>query len=241
MNIAADVFKMLSELQHEEIRNYIGASSIGRKCERAIYYDFHGAPSLDFNPKTKIAFEVGKKLETLILDFIEKAGYSITYPKTSNKMLGFCDIKNPVFQGHADALLTINNKQYILEIKTAKSSRYQTFVKHGLRKFSETYFAQLQAYMGMSGIHRSVLLAMNKDTHELHCQWVDFDKKYYVQLQDRALRISQAEEPPERISKSPFYDVCNRCNFIDTCFFNNSTKSKRNAEEKAVDDEGVYF
>jgi hypothetical protein len=196
---------------------------------------------LDFDPKIKIAFEVGKKLETFLLDLIEKAGYNLIRPKAVNDFLSLSDKNNPAFQGHADAILVIDNKSYILEIKTAKSSRYQTFVKHGVRKFSEVYYAQLQAYMGMSGIDRSVLLAMNKDSHELHCQWVDFSKDYYVMLQKRANYIANTEEPPERINQSPFYEVCNRCNYIDTCFFNGIPKSQRSTAAASVDDEGVYF
>ena len=249
MNLAADIFKALSQKPRDELRDYLGASSIGRECERAIYYDYHNAPSLDFDPKIKIAFSVGKQLEHLLLTELEAAGYQVIYPSPSNGMLGFVDLTNPKFRGHADALLIINHKQYILEIKTAKSSRFQVFVKSGLRAFSEVYYAQLQSYMGMSGIHRSVLLAMNKDTHDLHCQWVDFDEEYYKKLQSRAAYIINAEEPPQRINQSPFYDACSRCNFRDTCFFNNSTRASRSTRDasltapvdKAIDDEGIHF
>jgi hypothetical protein len=136
----------------------------------------------------------------------------------------------------------MDNRQYILEVKTAKSSRFQTFVKQGLRKYSETYYAQLQSYMGMSRIDRSVLIAMNKDTHELHCQWVDFDPVYYQELLEKSLRVVKAPSPPTRINNSPFYETCRRCNFVDTCFFDGSAKSKRMVDDKThVEDDELDF
>ena len=93
----------------------------------------------------------------------------------------------------------------------------QKFQKHGLRLWSDAYWAQIHSYMGMSGYKRAVLLAMNKDTSELHHEWVDFDLAFYKELRMKALAISTIGEPPERINRSAYYYLCQNCQYKGIC------------------------
>lgn len=221
MDLSAKILETINKREKKEHRNYIGCSSIGNPCSRAIWYSFHNAPSLDYTATTQTTFDVGKNLEGMILDYIEEAGISLIRPCQENNWLYCFDKTNPKFQGHMDAIIYYPDYKSpaVLEIKTAKSSRFQSFQKKGLKEFSLTYYAQIQAYIGMMGYEKGVLLALNKDTSELHHEWVDFDPYCYAELQRKAEIIESSEEPPDRINKSPFYYICTRCNYRDTCFF----------------------
>ena len=69
----------------------------------------------------------------------------------------------------------------------------------------------------MTGLSNGVLIAINKDTSELHQEWVNFDEILYAELKQKAKRISLACEPPDKINKSPVYKICNRCKFKKIC------------------------
>ena len=197
----------------EEPRKYIGASSISDPCHRKLWYGLKGYDSLPCDPKLMITFQIGHKLEEMIIDYLKKAGLFII-----NQGQFYQDSSVLCFQGHIDGTIVLNDEsKAILELKTANDASFNKFVKHGLQKWSEGYFAQIQSYMGMSEIHRGVLLAINKNTSALHHEWVDFNELYYENLRRKASAISLAEEPPGKINESPFYFACNQCRFREVC------------------------
>lgn len=74
----------------------------------------------------------------------------------------------------------------------------------------------------MSGYTHGVLLAINKDTSELHHEWVEYNDVYYHGLKQKARIISESTEPPLRISNSPLFITCKMCNFRNVCHDRNS-------------------
>lgn len=130
MDISALIIKKIAETRPDEPRQYIGASSIGKKCNRAIWYGFKGTESSSLSPNIRIAFDIGKRLESLLLHYMEDAGLIIIHANDRNKYLWFKDSSLDVFQGHADALLHHDEiGTCILEIKTARSSSFAVFKK----------------------------------------------------------------------------------------------------------------
>ncbi len=198
----------------DERRKYIGASQIGRPCGRETWYRYQGIDGAPISAALRTTFEIGHRLEAMLLDYIELSGIDVERPSESNNYL-FCeDAEIKVFQGHMDAIL---NQSYVLDIKTAKHSSFNQFKSLGLKGWSPAYYAQMQAYMGMTGLKEAVLLAIDKDTSQLHEEWLDYDDYEYSQLRMRALAISTLDEPPARINKSPLYYVCQRCQFKAIC------------------------
>jgi CRISPR/Cas system-associated exonuclease Cas4 (RecB family) len=218
VDLTALIKKTIAEKKPDDLRTYIGASSIGHKCNRFLWYQLKGLESDQVPSNIQITFDIGKKLESLILNYLEKSGLNIVRPETSNNFLFYQDIETPIFQGHADAvLLSEYHDPIIIEIKTAKNSSFSKFVKHGLKAWNEIYYAQLQAYMGMSGYKQSILLALNKDSSELHHECVDYDNNYYNELKTKAKIISECNEPPPKINNNAIFLICNRCKFKKVC------------------------
>ena len=73
--------------------------------------------------------------------------------------------------------------------------------------------------MGMSGIHKGVLLAINKNTSEMHEEWIDFDYSWYQWLKTLAYTIKNSESAPPKISESPSYFICKQCQFKRVCHY----------------------
>lgn len=218
MDLTAKINEAIANQPPDELRRYIGASSIGRPCSREIWYAFSGIVGEKHPAQLKKTFDVGSQLEKLIISYVRLAGFMVAEPSHENNYLFVDDKEVPIFQGHLDGILLMNNElPVILEIKTAKNSSFQKFQKHGLRLWSDAYWAQIHSYMGMSGYKQAVLLAMNKDTSELHHEWVDFDLAFYKELRMKALAISAIGEPPERINRSAYYYLCQNCQYKGIC------------------------
>lgn len=218
MDLSRLIREAVSNRKKDAPRSYIGCSTIGKSCKRAIWYALHETPKDSISPELEIIFDTGKTLEGLILDYIELAGIQVTRPSASNHNLYCFDDTNAKFMGHLDGIIYINNSPCVLEIKTMKDARFQSFKKRGLIEAHPEIHSQLQAYIGMKNYKSGVLLAMNKDTQELHHEWVEFDPHCYAELQAKAAMIKDSIEPPIRISNSPLSHICNRCEYKRTCF-----------------------
>lgn len=200
-------------------RNYVGASSIGNHCERKIWYQYQGV-SYDAPPQLKITFEIGKRLESMIIDFLVSAGIEVIRPTIGDSLYCF-DKDLPSFSGHMDALIVMpNGNEAVLEIKTAKASSFAKLVhptKGGLKNWNSQYFSQMQAYMGMSGLSDAVLFVINKDSSDTYEEWIKFNPIFYDELKCKAARILDSEEEPERINKNPIFYLCQMCGYKEKC------------------------
>jgi hypothetical protein len=219
MNLLSLINKVLED-KEDEPRAYIGASSIGNPCERAIWYGLNYPHEKEVSPKQKLTFEIGKKLESMIKRFIFQSYDLDLYDMHlyTNLNEGVCK-KYPLFKGNYDGVICVksNNKQYILEIKTANDSSFNTFKNKGIRLWYPEYYDQVQSYMGMSGIHASILLAINKNTSDLHEEIIIFDEHRYKFLVQKAQRIGESLIEPPKINESPSYFKCKMCFYRKFC------------------------
>jgi hypothetical protein len=196
-------------------RDYIGASSIGSDCLRQIYYDFNNKDGETIPAKLQRTFDIGSTLEGLVVEWLKECGLSIAVPCDTNNYLEYSDPGLKYFKGHCDALIL--QPMSILEIKTAKDASFKLFCNKGCLVWNSRYYAQLQSYMGASGIHKSTILVLNKDTSETFDEVVKFDQSYYELLLIRAEMIFKAKEPPPRVNNSPFWYQCKMCRYKGIC------------------------
>lgn len=194
-------------------RDYIGASGIGSECLRQIWYEFKGFEAESVPTKIRRTWAIGKHLEGLILDWITDAGIEITRTWFDLESEGM-----PFFKGHLDSVWMKKEKPVaIIEIKTAKDASYNIFVKKGLRSWNPQYYAQIQSYMGMSGIHTAYILVLNKDNSDISDEMIVFDESFYETLRSKALMISKANVPPPKINSSPLWFQCKLCKYNKIC------------------------
>jgi hypothetical protein len=202
------------DVPRETPRDYIGASSIGSACMRQIWYAYNGYEGEPISPRLARTFQIGKVLEQMVIFHLENAGVYI-----AKLWYDLVDDELDYFKGHIDAMWTDEGGEAkaVLEVKTAKDSSFKLFAKNGLRRWSLQYYAQVQAYMGMSEIHESYVICLNKDTSELHDEYIAFQPQYYEGLKFKAQMIHDAQVPPVRVNNSPAFYLCKMCKFHKTC------------------------
>lgn len=196
----------------QEHRNYLGCSSIGSPCERQIYYEYTGV-SRETSSKLALTFEIGRSLESIIMDFIKDASI-IILPSKQNECVSKSNAK---FKGHCDAIACIDNTFYVIEIKTACNTSYNRLVKLGVKGWNSRYYDQVQCYMGMKEIDKAIVIVVNKDTSELFEQCVYFDRFHYELLCEKANRIIACDKPPKGISDNPMFYYCRLCSYKKIC------------------------
>lgn len=208
--------KMIEETQSRDDsqpRDYIGASLIGSDCLRQIWYEYKGFEAQSVPAKMKRTWAIGKHLESLVLKWLNDSGV-----EAIETQMDLHSIEMPFFKGHLDCIWMKDGKHFaIIEIKTAKDASFNIFVRKGLKLWNPQYYAQIQSYMGMSGIHLAYILVLNKDNSELSDEQVSFDSRVYESLRRKAFMISSAEVEPPRVNGSPLWFKCKMCKFNKIC------------------------
>ena len=194
-----------------EPRSHLGASIIGDDCFRKIWYSYHHPELQQISPRLQRIFQVGHVIEGLVID-----GLKQTFHVEHGVKL--CNTRVPQFQGTPDCILTYRKRRYVIDIKTANNSSFNQFVKMGLRGWRPTYYAQLQAYMGMGDFApKAAVVAINKDNSEIHHEWIGFDCIEYDLLVQKARRVIEIDAVPDRIRDDPTYFKCKMCQFHKEC------------------------
>lgn len=217
MNLIKTLDESIVNQSPVEFRNYIGASSIGHPCDRSLWLSYQGVQGLPFTAKQRRTFETGHRLEGMVVDYIEQAGFRVQRPGDNEAGIPCHDSEVSCFRGNMDGVIYISGIPFVLEIKTAKASEYKKFVDKGVMAWKPNYYAQSQSYMGMSGIGQAVIIVLNKDTSDWHSEYVYYDDIFYGELRAKAASISAREDMPDKIKADPSYYVCQMCKYKDFC------------------------
>jgi hypothetical protein len=105
----------------------------------------------------------------------------------------------------------------VLEIKTANDKAFTSLKAKGVEAAKYQHFAQMQTYMGMMKMDRAMYICINKNTDDLHTEWVHFDKETYRDLLARAERTVKRTTPADRISEDPSHWLCKMCDMYKLC------------------------
>jgi hypothetical protein len=220
-------------------RTYLGASRLGHACERALQFEFVGAPKdegADFGGQTLRIFAIGHQLEDLAIRWLRAAGIDL-YTRKGNRpdgeQFGF-SVAGGRIRGHVDGIIADApaalglRTPALWECKTMNAKNWRACVKEGVTVSKPVYAAQIaiyQAYMEATvpGISAAPALftAMNKDTAELHHELVPFDAALAQRMSDRAVRILQATDAGDllpRIAASRDFFECRFCSHAERCW-----------------------
>ena len=238
VNAAVDA-ALIAERNATPPRTYLGASRLGHACERALQFEFTGAPKdegADFGGQTLRIFEIGHQLEDLAIRWLRAAGIDL-YTRRGNRpdgeQFGF-SVAGGRIRGHVDGIIAAAPATLgigvpaLWECKTMNARNWRACVKDGVAVAKPVYAAQIalyQAYMegtvpGISA-NPALFTAINKDTAELHHELVPFDAGLAQRMSDRGVRILQATDAGEllpRIATSRDFFECRFCPWAARCW-----------------------
>lgn len=212
-------------------RHYVGASSVGGDCERAIQFEYAGAPrERSFKAETLRKFDFGHLTEEWArFEFID-AGFKLTQrdPRTLIAY-GFSQLDGR-FKGHPDGVFrdgpAVAGMGYpcLWEHKGVGAKSYREIDREGLKKAKPAYYAQVQIYMAYLDLaeNDAVFTVTNLDSGEQMHLAIPFDGEVAQAMTDRAVRIVTATDAGELLPRpfaKAYHFVCRtRCDFAERCW-----------------------
>lgn len=202
-------------------RGHLGASLIGKECDRALWLDFRWASTPEFDGRMLRLFQTGNLAEARFVADLEMIGVTVHAVDPETKEQFRVSDNGGHFSGSMDgAALGIPEAPktwHVLEFKTHNTKSFDKLKKDGVRKAKPQHHAQMQVYMHLTGMTRALYLAVCKDTDELYGERIEHDEAEATKLIARARRIVDAARPPERISADPAWFVCRFCDHRAGC------------------------
>lgn len=204
----------------EPKRGYLGASIIGNPCSRYLWYNFRDCCKEDISGRIYRLFETGDLAEFRFAKELRAIGCRVCEVNEDGTQFAV-EAHGGHFSGHMDAaILGIPGAEktwHVGEFKTHNTKSFRKLKKVGVPESKPVHYAQMQIYMGLTGMKRALYLAVDKDTEELWADRIHFDKLYYEAMMAKALRIIEAKEPPPRLSERSDWYECKWCSAHDLC------------------------
>lgn len=203
-------------------RGYIGASSIGKECERDIWYGFRFCNQPDFDGRMYRLLERGDIEEPRMVRELRGIGCEVHEVNPENGKQFAVTAMCGHFGGHMDGcalgIIEAPLTWHVLEFKTMAAKYFAKLKKDGVKKEKPVHYAQMVIYMGFTKMDRALYMACNKDTDELYSERIRFDSKEFLKLAEKIKRILEATCPPDRISKRPDDFRCKFCDSQALCW-----------------------
>ena len=201
------------------LRPHLGASLIGRPCERALWYTFRWCAVQKHEPRILRLFARGHREEEHLSALLRAAGATVmTVNPSTGRQWSF---GNGHFGGSMDGacvgLPDAPKTWHVVEYKTHGAKSFASLSAKGVQAAKPEHWAQMQCYMAWTGMERALYVAVCKDDDRLYLERVDADKPAAQALMDRAQRIIDAPTPPEGISTDPSWYECKFCDHREIC------------------------
>ena len=145
------IYRAWAKRENRPPRSHLGASMIGRPCEREAWYAFHWALYPEFEGRILRLFDRGQREEPVFIRDLRQAGITVhaVDPETG-KQFQFSDFGGHVggsMDGAALGLPEAPKTWHVLEFKTHSSKSFEATVRDGVQKAHPEHYAQMQMYM----------------------------------------------------------------------------------------------
>ena len=207
----------------DDFRSHMGASIMGGKCGRAIWYSFRWATKPNFGGRLLRLFNRGHLEEARFIAMLLAIGVTV-YQQDENGNQYRISGSAGHYGGSGDGI-GVNIPDIppgvasVLEFKTHNDASFKTLVKEGVRSAKFEHYVQMQQYMRKMQLTIALYMAVNKNNDELYAEIVPLDVATADVFIDRADKIIWMVNAPEKIGKPPSagnYD-CKWCDHRPVC------------------------
>lgn len=218
------IFQAYERQADHGFRAHLGASIIGKDCERALWYDFRWATRALHQGRVLRLFETGMREEARLVQNLRATGATVldVDPETGRQYR--VSALGGHFGGSLDALglglLEDPEHWHVLEFKTHSASSFRELLAKGVRISKPMHFSQMQIYMHLMALQDALYVGVNKDTDDIYIERVRYDAAIAKGLLDKAKRVIFSPSPPERLSNDPSWYQCKWCDHREICHSN---------------------
>ena len=208
----------------ESFRSHMGASIMGNKCGRAVWYSFHWATKSAFTGRMQRLFNRGHLEEARFIACLRAIGVTVYQHDVNGKQFRISGSAGH-YGGSGDGVgIDIpdlpRGLPAVLEFKTHNDASFKKLEKEGVRSAKFEHFVQMQQYMRKMYLTVALYMAVNKNNDELYGEIIMLDAETADTFIDRADKIVWMHRAPEKVGNPPSpgnYD-CKWCDHKPVCF-----------------------
>lgn len=223
-------------------RPHMGASRLGHKCARAVWYGWRWCtPALTTPPiegRILRLFETGEREEARVVENLRAVGvrlvttadgFTAATGRTCRARTGAGPVGQISFSdvhGHVGGSLDgyvlggvpeAPASEHVLEIKTANDSSWSKIAREGVEAAKPEHAVQMQLYMRWSKAQRALYVCVNKNNDKLHIERIRYSATAAKAALSLAEQLIVAESPPPRITNDPGGWTCRYCDHKPVC------------------------
>lgn len=206
---------------NDQFRSHLGASVIGRKCERELWLGWRWSFLRKFKPRIQRLFNRGHQEEARFLALLEMIGVQFHQPEDGNQERisdhggHFGSALDGVLWGVPDA-----PGEWILgEFKTFGTKPFCKLVVEGVAVSKPEHYSQMQVCMARRGIHKCLYMAVNKNDDDIYCEIIEYNHEHATKELTKAASIITRRDAPKRMSEDPSFLDCSWCDAKQRCHF----------------------
>jgi hypothetical protein len=205
----------------EGFRNHLGASLIGRKCAREIWYGFRWTKRPRFDGRMIRLFNRGHLEEARFIAMLLTIGVNVIQQDANGKQYKVSYFGG-LFGGSGDGIgygvPDFPPGTYcLLEFKTYSKKTFDDLIKKGVREYKPEHYSQMQVYLRGMGLGVALYAAVCKDDDRLHLELIHLDPAQGEAMVQRAYNIITIQRAPQRINESAGWYECRFCDYKDIC------------------------
>lgn len=201
-------------------RKHLGASLIGRKCSRELWYSFRWSRKVKHNGRMIRLFNRGHLEEPRFVAMLLTIGCSVWQFDVNGKQWRISDASGH-FGGSLDGVALgipdIPEEPCLTEFKTHSDKLFSALVKEGVKLAKPEHFVQMQVYMRKMKLSYALYMAVNKNNDEIHAEIVTVETDVADRYLDRAIFIIEERAAPEKLSSNPSWFECKFCDYKPIC------------------------
>ena len=203
-------------------RTHLGISLIGDECSAKLFYGWRWTKKPKFNGQTLRLFNRGHLEEGRFVALILASGMQIVQQDETGgqyrvSYLGghFGSAIDGVVIGCPD--MPDPSTPILTEMKTHNDNSFKKLKTAGVKESKWEHYVQQQEYMLYYGLPASLYIAVNKNTDEIWCEIVPFDRETAERYKDRGHIIALSETPPPKLSQDRSFYKCKWCDYRGIC------------------------
>ena len=199
----------------------MGASGIGDRCARKIWYGFRWSDKPKFEARLLRLFNRGHLEEARFIALLLMIGVKVYQQDETGGQFRIKDADG-YFGGSGDGIAIgvpdlPANESALCEFKTSADKPFQKVVKEGVREAKFEHYVQMQIYMRKMGIGNALYMVVNKNNDDLYAEIVPINITVADQFIDRGSQLVATDKPPQRISESASWFECKFCAYLPIC------------------------
>lgn len=228
--------------EEEGFRSHLGASFIGRECERMLWYNFRWVSKVKFSGRMQRLFNRGHLEEGRMIALLLTIGAEV-YQQDENGKQFRISYFGGHYGGSGDGVVlnipdvpagmpvvgeykTHNDKSFKKLAGTNWDDFHESIINGkmdvhftgvGVKEAKPEHWVQMQAYMRKMGIATALYLAVNKNDDHIYAELVYLDSAVADSYVERASRVIPIHVPPPMINKSLGWYGCKFCDYKPVC------------------------